>query len=450
VTPPKPAQPQPAALPAEPVQVGTQVGPWRLERLLGEGAMGRVFAARHVDIGRRAAVKVLKVEHAASEEVVRRFRQEAQVVNAVRDPHLVEVHDFAVVRAGQGPALVYCVMEQLEGEALSETLNRGPVSVQRTASIGQQLATALAAAHRVGVVHRDIKPENVFLQRRAGQPDFVKVLDFGVAKLRTPLGAHPPTGTLTGTVVGTPEYLSPEQAQGLAVDWRGDHYAVGLVLYELLAGAQPFAGDTFGKLVVQIVSQPAPPLPARTPGREPIPPGLAQVVARCLEKAPEARWQSGEALARALAPYAQAAGAVTQPVEPLPAPEALEEQLRAVRPSLWPRVLVAGLGLLVLSSLGLALAWPEQRGAAAEAPAALEVAEVALDVLSEPSGAEVRRADTGEVLGRTPLHTRAVGGPTWLVLALEGYGAERRTVDLSHPARLSVPLKALKRTQARH
>jgi serine/threonine protein kinase len=423
----------------EPPLEGTQVGHWRLERLLGEGAMGRVFAARHARIGRQAAVKVLKVEHAASPDVVRRFVQESQAVNAIRDEHLVDVYDFGEVEQPSGPALVYCVMELLEGEALSTTLDRGAVAVQRAASICMQLARALAAAHRVGVVHRDIKPENVFLVPR-GDHDFVKVLDFGVAKVARPLGDEPLTGTLAGVVLGTPEYLSPEQASGGSVDWRADLYAVGLVLYELLTGAQPLQAHSFGELVREICHRPAPPLPLRSPLGEPIPRALAHLVARCLEKQPEARYQSGEELARALEPYAL--GTATEPGSFRAPPELLAAQLAAVRPSPWPMVLAAALALLVVG-LVAAVAWSER-------PAAAAASEVSLDVASEPAGAQLSRGDTGEVLGRTPVSVRVhPGGATTLVLALDGYSTERREVDFSQAVRLSVELKPVHRQDAR-
>jgi serine/threonine-protein kinase len=434
----------------EPDLSGNLLGSWQLEKVLGEGAMGRVYLATHPRIGRRAAVKVLKAEHATNAELVHRFIQEAQAVNAIKNEHIVEVYDFGEL-AHPGGVLVYCVMELLEGEALADTLNRGPISLRRVAHIGVQLGRALNAAHQVGVVHRDVKPENIMLTRRGEDADFVKVLDFGVAKLLKPIGDLPTTGTLAGIVVGTPEYMAPEQALGGSTDLRSDLYAAGLVLYELLTGTQPFHGDSFGKLVVEMTQKPVPKLPAITRLGEAVPRGLAAVIDKLLRKEPEARYQSGTELAEALEPFTR------DVLPPEPPPEVADEvpahelvaaeELAAVRPSRAP-LFAAAAAVLVLLGVGLGL-WVTREGTeasaaspAAVAPAPAPPTTVLLEVNSTPLGAQVTRVDTGQVLGVTPLKaTVAVAAVTGLTLALDGFEPERRDVNLSTDVSLSVDLK---------
>ncbi|MFP2908809.1 serine/threonine-protein kinase, partial [Pyxidicoccus sp. 3LFB2] len=269
------------------LRVGSSLGAYQLERLLGEGSMGRVFQARHARLGRQVALKVLKPEHARDSGFVQRFFQEARTVNQINHEHIVEIFDF--VDEGEG-GHVYCVMELLRGQSLSSLLQEEKLSLARIQRIVVQVCAALGAAHQVGVVHRDIKPDNLFIIHRAGQPDFVKVLDFGVAKLLTSEGNT--TGTMDGTIIGTPAYMAPEQAAGLQVDPRSDVYAVGNILYELLSGKPPFQAPAFGQLVVQIITQPPPPLPTHLPSGEPMPPELAALVMRCLAKDADARPQS--------------------------------------------------------------------------------------------------------------------------------------------------------------
>jgi tRNA A-37 threonylcarbamoyl transferase component Bud32 len=433
----------------EPDLSGNQLGSWHLEKVVGEGAMGRVYLATHRRIGRRAAVKVLRAEHATSAELVQRFIQEAQAVNAIKNEHIVEVYDFGEVARPGGPKLVYCVMELLEGEPLAATLGRGPVAVRRVAHIGQQLGRALHAAHQVGVVHRDIKPENIMLLQRVGAADYVKVLDFGVAKLLKPIGDLPRAGTLAGIVVGTPEYMAPEQALGVGVDLRSDLYAVGLVMYELLTGTQPFQADTFGKLVVEMTQKPPPPLPDVTRLGEAVPRGLSAIIYKLLRKEPDARYQSGEALAEALAPFT---------LEVLPAEPVVDVPVQVPdAPAEPPPQRSRGLGLLaavLLLGVGAAAGlWAVLRAdadqASAPTPPVVAVAvppsvpmTVWLEVASSPPGARVTRVDTGEVLGVTPLKAAvATAAQTGLSLELEGFEAERREVNLAANASLSVDMR---------
>ncbi len=325
---------------------GAALGPWRLERLLGEGAMARVYRARHVD-GRPAAVKVLRRAHAGDPELVQRFVREARAVDAVKHPHIVEVYDFGEQRGPDGTAIPWQAMELLEGRLLADACEAGPVPAREAARIGLQVTWALDAAHRVGVVHRDLKPENIVLH---GPGEQVKVLDFGMAKLLEPLGDLPRSGTLEGVVLGTPEYMAPEQALGQRVDRRADLYSVGVILFELLVGARPFRGDTFGKLLVEVTSRPAPPLPPTLRSGEPTPPGLAALVERCLAKSPDQRFASAAALAAALAPFAGLPA--TPPVPPRAVAEPDEAALAAaVKGAALPKVLAALVGVALLAGV---------------------------------------------------------------------------------------------------
>ena len=273
------------------------LGPWSLETLLGEGAMGQVFLGRHTLLGRQAAIKVLRPEQYQREDLIQRFFQEARSVNQINHEHIVEISDFGQELGADGkPSAVYFVMELLQGETLSARIARAPLPIERTLHIIRQLASALSAAHRLGVVHRDVKTDNVFLIERRGDTEYVKVLDFGVAKLTQLTPDAPTVATMDGAIIGTPTSMSPEQASGGSVDARADVYAVGVLLYQLLSGHLPIDADSFGKLIALLLTQPPAPLPAVTLKGEPIPPALAALVMRCLEKDPAKRPQSMDAL----------------------------------------------------------------------------------------------------------------------------------------------------------
>jgi serine/threonine protein kinase len=275
-------------------QTGDRFGPYRLEQLLGEGSMGRVWRARHVWLGRPAAIKVLRPEHTGHSAVVDRFFDEARAINRIRNEHIVEVWDFVEER---DPHRVYCVMEHLDGRCLSDA---APLPVQACIAVMRQLCEALGAAHREGVVHRDVKPDNIFLVHRPGAPLFVKVLDFGVARLSDELRRGSVSRTAQGSLLGTPKFMAPEQISGGEVDGRCDVYAVGCLLYWLLSGRLPFESEHFGQLSMQIVQQEPPPLPATTPGGERVPRVLAELTRQCLAKDPRERPATMEAVALGL------------------------------------------------------------------------------------------------------------------------------------------------------
>ncbi|MBZ4375796.1 serine/threonine-protein kinase [Corallococcus sp. AS-1-6] len=441
-------------------QEGAVLGNYQLEKLLGEGSMGRVFQARHVRLGRQVALKVLKPEHARDSSFVQRFFQEARTVNQINHEHIVEVFDF-VDESPDGH--VYCVMELLRGQSLAALLKEEGLTLERVQRMGVQVCAALGAAHQVGVVHRDIKPDNLFITQRSGQQDFVKVLDFGVAKLITTQTGVSLTGTLDGTIIGTPAYMAPEQAAGLPVDARADIYAVGNILYEMLSGHPPFQASAFGQLVVQIITQPPPPLPSHLPSGERVPQELAQLVMRCLAKEPEGRPQQLAEVTTAL---------LLMPTAPDPEPRTEPLVEEAERPTLRMRVpgllrsrrLQVSVGLAALALVSGLTTWtglhsmrasrageaPEAVASASEAagqgtPVAGAADPVTLTVHSSPPGAKVVRVDTGEELGVTPL-TKALSRqavPPQLRVELAGYVPLERAVELKQDAaaaELTVPL----------
>jgi eukaryotic-like serine/threonine-protein kinase len=239
--------------------IGTTLdGRYHVEKKIGEGGMGVVFAARHAVIERPLAIKVLKREAMRDTATIRRFVQEAKAASRIGHPNIVDVTDFGTTPDG----MTYSVMEFVPGITLGAAIRAAaPFGQARAMRITAQIARALAAAHDKGIVHRDLKPENVFLLDRDGRPDFVKIVDFGIAKVTPPRGkTNEPRLTRAGSVFGTPEYMAPEQAAGRSdTDGRVDIYALGVILYEMLCGAPPFVSEGHGELIHLHISAPPPP-----------------------------------------------------------------------------------------------------------------------------------------------------------------------------------------------
>jgi serine/threonine-protein kinase len=279
--------------------IGTVLaGRYVVKRRIGEGGMGLVYEGVHRDIDKRIAIKVLRDDLSKRPEVVARFRQEAKSASRIGHENIVDISDFGETPSGAS----YFIMEFLEGEDLANVLGRqAKVDANRACSIVLQCCRALSATHAKGIVHRDIKPENIFLTRRDGVDDFVKIVDFGIAKMSDieTEGAPGRKLTKTGMIFGTPEYMSPEQAAGKELDHRVDIYALGIILYECLAGRVPFIGDTFMGVLTQHLFADLPPIKEINPDAE-VSPQLELVIRKALAKDPGDRYQDTEELAEAI------------------------------------------------------------------------------------------------------------------------------------------------------
>jgi serine/threonine protein kinase len=277
--------------------IGQKINNYEVRSLLGEGGMGSVYVAEHPVLGRRAAVKVLRKEYAVDANLVGRFINEARASSAIKHPGIIEVFDVGTLAEG----VPYLMMELLEGETLGRRIDReGRLKVPDAVDIAAQAASALAAANGHGIVHRDLKPENLFLIPDPSQRSHVrvKVLDFGIAKLQRRLSGQS-IRTHTGSIMGTPPYMSPEQCRGISseIDQRTDVYALGIILYEMLTGTPPFLSEGFGDVLLMHLTQPPRPPREIEPS---VPHSLEQLVLHALEKEPERRLASMEELLRGL------------------------------------------------------------------------------------------------------------------------------------------------------
>ncbi|MFL5300299.1 MAG: serine/threonine-protein kinase, partial [Anaeromyxobacteraceae bacterium] len=270
--------------------MGATVGSFRVQRLLGRGGMGSVYLAEHPIIGSKVAIKFLHESMSASPAAVGRFYDEARAVNLIGHENIVAIYDLALLP----PARYYIVMEYLDGEPLSALLRKGRLASSKALDLLVQLTSALQAAHDHGVVHRDLKPENVFVLRR-GERDFVKLVDFGIAKLadRTSSAGR----TAAGSIVGTPEYMAPEQCENRHIDHRTDVYALGVMAYELATGRLPFTGTSIPRiLLAQLRDAPRPPRELEPA----VPPALEAAILTALAKRPAERFEDMRSFGAAL------------------------------------------------------------------------------------------------------------------------------------------------------
>lgn len=338
-------------------------GRYRIERRIGRGGMGVVYEAQHAALDRTVAIKVIAGK-LASEAYLTRFRREAKLASRISHEHLVHVYDVGI---DPDTGADYIVMEYVQGRDLGRELDAGPMGFARAIAITRQLLEALQAIHEGGIIHRDIKPANIMLTTRSGERDFVKLMDFGIARA---LGEA--TLTVTGHVVGTPSFMAPEQLRGQEIDHRADLYSVGVTLFTMIAGRLPFDGNT-AALAGAHVFQAPPSLAKLRPGTPPV---LVAAVERALAKAPADRFVNALAFADALDGRAPA----PPPRESSVAPPTVADRPRAKR-SHWPLV---GGALVAVAALGAVL-WLATRSPKKAAPAAPIAAATPAPVVTPPA-----------------------------------------------------------------
>ena len=275
-----------------------------IEELIKTGGMGSVYRGKHVLMDKRVAIKVLRPSLAVDDAVVARFSREAKAASRISHPHAVNVTDFGESENG----VVFLVMEYLDGRTLKQVIkDEGAMSLERTTEVVRQVAGALDAAHEQGVIHRDLKSDNIMLSQTNGG-EWAKVLDFGIAKIQQPEGARDIDITAANLVIGTPQYMSPEQcSQSGPIDARSDVYSFGIIIYEMLAGRVPFTGESPTVIMMkQVQDEP----PSISEARPDLPAAVAQLISRALAKEPNDRFQSAGELSKALAEAFESASAV--------------------------------------------------------------------------------------------------------------------------------------------
>jgi eukaryotic-like serine/threonine-protein kinase len=453
------------AMKQDPYLGSTIDGRYKVEALLGEGGMGVVYRCVHTIIGKKVAMKVLRADLARDAEVTERFLNEAKSASTIGNAHIIDISDFGQFQDGS----TYFVMEFLNGQPLTRAVENGQaVPVTRIIHIARQLAEGLAAAHAANIVHRDLKPDNIFLIDRGGEKDFVKILDFGIAKVSSG-GGEGAKLTRAGAVFGTPHYMSPEQAAGQPVDHRGDVYSFGVILYEMASGRVPFDADNFMGILTQHMYKAPVPIRALVPQPQEVPPGLEAIVLKCLSKRAEHRYQSMDELIAdldklkagsvpdAVPEMMSRSGGFNVPADyfakpkmPEPVPASPNSQRRK---SKWP--LVAGLAgvAAAVAIVGGIFAKSAQSGAQPEThtpkphqaetvvtppPESLTLSkQVALGV--EPATAHVFQGDKD--LGTSPVIVEVEEGKSLtLTVRLDGYEELEVTLDGSKP-RENVRLK---------
>ena len=316
--PPPPTAPPAGDADANDPRVGTVLSErYRVLKRLGEGGMGTVYLAEHCTINKKLAIKVLSAEFSHKQDLVDRFLQEARAASMIQQENVVEITDFGSTPDGS----VYFVMEYLKGEDLSDTVKRvGPLGWARVKPIMLQICGALQSAHDAGIIHRDMKPENCYRVKRSGTDDFIKVLDFGIAKVTSEEGDGGKGLTRTGMIFGTPEYMSPEQAQGAKPDHRVDVYATGVIMYELLTGRVPFTADTFMGILTKHMFE-APDAPSVIAPNADISPDVEAIILKAMQKDRELRFSSMSEMAAAIEAVGTGAAAVAVVSENIARPD---------------------------------------------------------------------------------------------------------------------------------
>lgn len=410
---PAPTSPERGTLPPVDPLVSMRLGEFVIEERIGSGGMGVVYRAVHPLIGKQAAVKVLRAE-LMSPEQEQRLLVEAKAVNAIRHPGILDIFNCGALPDGRP----YVVMELLQGRSLEDVLHaQGRLNVGMTVWVLDQLLSALAAAHRTGVVHRDLKPENVFLVEVPDTAPTLKLVDFGIAQVMQaeeplPSGVKRPSGAKR-PMTGTPECMSPEQIRGGPVGPAADLYAVGILAFQMLTGARPFQGEHMQVMFAQVEQSP----PAPSTRAEGIAPGLDALVLQLLEKDPARRPASAQAVREQLHQLARELSlegpkgsilAFTPPTFAVPPPPAV------VQPTTrWGRAPIAMAAVVALAFLGMGtgvLTWVREAAPEAKAPAAVEAASGPV-VKTPHSAGPLDTWETVLIRSRAPAVLLPAGGP---------------------------------------
>ncbi len=437
--------------------INQTIGNYKVIKLLGEGGMGAVYLAEHPVIGRKVAIKVLHVSLGRDQEIVGRFFNEARAIHTIGHQNIVEILDFGQTTDGQP----YFIMEYLSGESLNDRVARGPMSPSEALVIAEQMCRALSAAHSKGIVHRDLKPHNVHIAADAEGKPLVKLLDFGVAKIlsATETGGQS-VKTRTGSLMGTPLYMSPEQCRGSGtLDHRTDIYSLGVMIFEMLAGRPPFNAEGVGELFAKHMLEAPPLLLDLAPET---PPGMAAAIMRSLAKDLEQRFATMEDFRVALMNGASGTKvptimrtAVTRPTSTTPKPPAaqsttlsaasseIEDDLAV--PKRRSGVAIGALAVVAVSVLAVFLlrkpSAPNETPApapvtAAPAPAPTPPpppasATVTVRMEATPAGVHVFRASDGEDLGAVPVEVKLPKSTakTGYLFKLDGYKNQSLTVE---------------------
>jgi serine/threonine-protein kinase len=424
-------------------------GRYIVEALLGEGGMGCVYAARHAIIDKRVAIKVLRREAAQDELAAERFIAEAKAASKIGHQNIVDITDFGVLPAGNA----YFVMEFLDGPTLGKLIHeQRQLPWLRALAIASEVARGLQAAHEQSIIHRDLKPENIFVLERDGRADFVKIVDFGIAK-DVKAGKRL---TAVGMVLGTPEYMSPEQATGQETDHRVDQYALGCILYEMLTGDVPFRGENAPKTLTKHVFDG---VTAPSSLRPDLPRVVERIVLRLLQKKPGDRYADMRALIAALAEAERQLRASPSAPQPQPSTDLIGEIPRNRVPRYVAvcaaGVALVGLGAAVVSHRSPAAKpvgpppTPPSQIAVVPTPTPAREAAVAglppvggveLQLSTEPSGAEV--FIDRERLGISPVGVRrpASDRPVAVTIRHAGYHEITRNLVLDHDQTMAIVL----------
>jgi len=406
---------------------------YKIEKLLGEGGMGFVYLARHKVIDKKVAVKVLRAEMAKDREILERFLQEARAASSIGNPHIIDISDFGDLPDGS----TYFVMEFLDGQSLvqfNDKNNRQPFDV--IAKIAIQMANGLAAAHEAGIIHRDLKPENIFIVTRGLDKHFVKILDFGIAKVAT---SGENKLTRAGAVFGTPHYMSPEQAAGSPLDHRTDIYSLGVMLYEMVSGVLPFTADNFMGILSQHMYQAPPPL-GKLNLEPPCPAELEAIIFKGLSKAPDDRYPDMLALSADLQRFQD--GHVPEAVAEMASrPEGLSGGGNPEKPKKSPWIRWVGVGATVMgATLGTVLVIMQgPSGSANPDPAASVLAPVASAPVAVPKHLVLVVVEPSNVGATAMLGAERIkfpknieveqGKPVTIDIEAKGFETKKITVD---------------------